>query len=195
MKIFLVSTPKGEDRFGVTFQKLYTEVEKLGYTNVSDFISLTHEDFISEMSKGKDSQIRFYNEMIKSIQLADICIFEASTPSFGIGYLIEKALSNSKPTIVLFYKQFQSFLISGISDEKLIVKVYDEKNYRKVLKDSLDQAREKRDKRFNFFLSPKLLDYLEQASKKEGITKSKLIRDLIVDHMRTQNPTEEITEY
>lgn len=192
MKVFLVSTPKGKEKFSLNFDKLYNEISKLGYDHVSDFINLTEDNFIEEMNSGREAQVKFYNEMIKSIQNADICIFEASTPSFGLGYLIEKALSNSKPTIVLFYKELQSFLLSGINDEKLLVRVYDEKSYRKILQDALEQAREKRDKRFNFFLSPKLLDYLEQASKKEGITKSKLIRDLIVNHMRTELKTDSL---
>jgi hypothetical protein len=184
MKVFLISTPIGEETLGDLFKKLYDEVEKLGFKHVSDYISLSSKDFHTKMEQGKEAYIGFYNEMVESIQSADICIFESSTPSFGIGYLIQKALSNQKPTIVLFHKEIKSYLLSGLDDEKLIVKTYTEKNYKKVLKECLEWAKERRDKRFNFFISPKLLDYLEQVSKKNGITKSKFIRDLIVDHMR-----------
>lgn len=190
MKIFLISTPKGEKHLGENFIKLYEEVERLGYTHVSNFIQLTSKEFTNKMSKGNEAHADFYNDMIQSIQKADICIFEASTPSFGVGYLIERALLYSKPTVVLFYKDYQSDLLRGVNDEKLLVRAYDEKNYKKTLKAVLEIARERRDKRFNFFLSPKLLDYLEDASKKEGVTKSKLIRDMIVDHMRKQTESD-----
>jgi predicted DNA binding CopG/RHH family protein len=57
----------------------------------------------------------------------------------------------------------------------------------------LDHAREKRDKRFNFFISPKLLEFLEKTSNGDGITKSKYIRNLIVEHMRqNKNLTESV---
>ena len=184
MKVFLVSTPIGEQKLGEMFEKLYEELEKLGYQHISDFITLSSEEFTKEMSKGKDAQKEFYNKMVNNIRQADICIFEASTPSFGVGYLIQESLSNSKPTIVLFYKEMKSFFIPGIDDDKLIVKTYDESSYKKVLKSVVNIAREKRDKRFNFFLSPKLLNYLEQASNARGVTKSKLLRDMIVQHMR-----------
>jgi hypothetical protein len=191
MKVFLISTPVGEEELGGMFKKLYDEVEKLGYKHASDYITVSSDEFRETMSQGREAHTDFYNEMSKSIQEADICIFEASTPSFGVGYLIQLALSNSKPTIVMFYKEQKSFLLMGVHDDKLIVKTYNDKNYRKVLKESLDAARERRDKRFNFFISPKLLEYLEKASKEEGITKSKFIRNLIVKHMRDHSAGDE----
>lgn len=187
MKIFLISTPLGEKNLGEMFQNLYSELERLGYKHVSNYIATRSKDFVDLMEKGKEEQKKFYNEMVESINKADICIFEASTPSFGVGYLIQHSLSVSKPTVVLFYKNYKSYLLPGIDDEKLIVENYDEKNYKKILKKVLEQAREKRDKRFNFFLSPKLLNYLEKVSNDQGVTKSKILRDMIVDHMRKSN--------
>jgi len=184
MKIFLVSTPKGETKHGELFKKLYEEVKRLGYIHTSGLIMQTAESFEEEMSKSREAQKHFYVSMKEAISKADICIFEASTPSFGVGYLIQESLSNSKPTIILFYKELHSYLLPGIEDEKLIAYTYTEDNYQKVLKKALEQAREKRDKRFNFFLSPKLLQYIEDVSKEQGVTKSKLLRDMIVEHMR-----------
>lgn len=71
-----------------------------------------------------------------------------------------------------------------MEEEKLIIKQYNEKNIKKVIKEAIDIARERRDKRFNFFISPKLLEYLEKASFNDGVTKSKFIRNLITEHMR-----------
>jgi len=187
MKIFLVSTPKGGEKLGDMFKKLYHEVEALGYTHTSNLIMSHPQDFETKMKSGENAHKSFYSEMRNAIHQADICIFEASTPSFGVGYLIQESLTHSKPTIVLFYKEPHSHLLTGIEDEKLIVENYDEKNYKLVLKKALDTAREKRDKRFNFFLSPKLLQYIDDASKEQGITKSKLLRDMIVKHMRDAN--------
>lgn len=185
MKIFFISTPRGTDVLRQNYQRLYDTITKMGYSHVSDFITTTAADkFYDEMHKGRDAHKKFYNEMVEDIQKADICVFETSIPSLAIGFLIQRALDYSKPTIVMYYKDNIAYFLSGIDDEKLITVSYDEKNYKKILKKALEQAREKRDKRFNFFLSPKLLNYIENASNEHGITKSKLLRDMIVAHMR-----------
>jgi predicted DNA binding CopG/RHH family protein len=62
---------------------------------------------------------------------------------------------------------------------------------KKTLRELLENAREKRDKRFNFFISPKLLEFLENTSNTEGVTKSKYIRNLIVEHMRENKVSSE----
>jgi len=191
MKIFLTSTPLGEGKIRKSYKKIYDEIVKLGYEHTSDFIATDSIDaYYEKMHEGRVEHVKFYRGMIKSIQSADICVFEASTPSFGVGFLIQRAIDYSKPTIVLHYKNNTPYFLSGIDDAKLIVKSYDENNYQKILSNTLDAAREKRDKRFNFFLSPKLLQYIDHASKKRGITKSKLLRGMIVEHMRSRNDEE-----
>ena len=184
MKVFFVSAPRGDKELGNIFSKLYAEINELGFTHTSDLLTTPSAKFENKMKSDKAPS--FYQDMIKGINKADICIFEASTPSSGVGYLIDKSLSLNKPTVVLFYKEFNSYLLPGIDEEKLIVQIYNEKTYKKVLKEAMDIAKQRREKRFNFFISPKLLEYLEKISKKNGSTKSKFIRDLIVEHMRKE---------
>lgn len=186
MKVFLISTPRAKGKFRENYRLLYDEIGKMGYTHVTDFIHTTSDDFYDKMEHGREEHKKFYTNMIKGIQSADICVFETSVPSLGVGFLIQSALDYSKPTIVLYYQDNTAYFLSGIDDEKLIVKSYDDKNYKKILKNALEQAREKRDKRFNFFLSPKLLNYLETVSTEQGVTKSKILRDLIVENMRNK---------
>lgn len=184
MKVFFVGTNRSEDKLLKNYELLYSEIKNLGYSHLSNFTLTATKDFQEQMKEGRDKHIAFYNKMIKDIQTADICIFEASSPSLAVGFLIQRSLDYSKPTIVLYYKDNLVYFLSGTEDEKLIKASYTEDNYKKVLKTALENAREKRDKRFNFFLSPKLLNYIEEASKERGITKSKLLRDMIVNHMR-----------
>jgi uncharacterized short protein YbdD (DUF466 family) len=99
---------------------------------------------------------------------------------------MQKALEDNKPVIILYFNQNTPLFMSGVEDEKLFVANYSEKNIKKVVRNSLEQAKERRDKRFNFFISPKLLEYLEKMSKEEGITKSKFIRNLILEHMHKE---------
>lgn len=187
MKVFFYSSPATE-KFDNFIHTIFDEIEKLGYEHLNDEIKtnairhvLTHKKF-----PDKD-YIKNVGGLLMDMSKADICVFDVSYQSLASGYLIDKSLEAAKPTIVLYSGDNIPHILSVIDDEKLIIKHYDEKNLKKTLKSSLEQAREKRDKRFNFFLSPKLLNYLESTSNSHGVTKSKILRDMIVDHMRKNN--------
>jgi hypothetical protein len=90
----------------------------------------------------------------------------------------------NKPTLVLYYKDNVQHFLAGAEDEKLLVKSYNETNLTNVLKESIEELKSFKDKRFNFFINPGLLTYLETTSKNLGLTKSNFIRNLIVDHMK-----------
>ncbi|MBI4009377.1 hypothetical protein HY357_04025 [Candidatus Roizmanbacteria bacterium] len=185
MKIFFHGAYAGIKHFGHLYKKIHVALKELGLTHVDDeSISLTNEEFLQQMRKGRQAYLQHYHKKMKALQEADICVFETSIHSLGIGFLIDKSLTMGKPTVVLYHKDNIPYFLVGIEDDKLIVKSYDEKNLKKVLRDVITKAKEHRDKRFNFFISPRLLNYLEKISKKEGITKSKFIRNLILEHMK-----------
>lgn len=185
MKVFFSATYQGDKEYGSFYSKIYDAVKQLGYEHIDDpYMTMPYEEFLKEMDSGRDAHVNNYNLKIDSIKAADICIFETSYHSLGIGFMVLQAIELGKPTIVLYYKDKVPYFFSGVADDKLIVRSYTEKNIKKVVGEALEIAREKRDKRFNFFISPKLLDYLEKASHTEGVTKSKFIRNLIVEHMR-----------
>ncbi len=185
MKVFFSASPRGVDEFKPQCLTIYQQIKHLGYECTDDDVTqLSYADFEVKMNPGRKAYVEWYKKKIASVEKADICIFETSMHSLGIGFLIQRALEYSKPVIALYYKDNIPYFLSGVEDEKLFVVKYDDKNLKSVIKKTLEQAREKRDKRFNFFLSPKLLAYIEKASNKIGVTKSKLLRDMILRHMR-----------
>lgn len=188
MKVFYTATYQGTEQFGKYYKLLYDEIANLGYEHLDhEVVNITYDGYLKKMAKGRQAQVTNYNEVINYLKKSDICILETSAHSLGLGFIVQKSLEMGKPTIVLYYKDNTPYFLHGVEDDKLIVKSYDEKNYKKVIKNALNEAREKRDKRFNFFLNPKLLTYLETVSAEQGVTKSKILRDLIVEHMRKKN--------
>jgi arginine utilization protein RocB len=188
MKVFFTVTYQGLDHFGKYYRMIYEEITRLGYEHLdTESANMTYEEYVKKMEKGRTAQVENYHRNIEFIKKAEVVIIEVSTHSLGVGFLVQKALEMGKPTIVLYYKDNVPYFLQGIDDDKLIIKSYDEKNIKRVLKNAVSIAREKRDKRFNFFLSPKLLTYLEGVSERQGVTKSKILRDLIVAHMRENN--------
>ena len=189
MKVFFQATFKENDEYINLYQKIYEELAHEGYQHVdNDVVATGQKELYQSLNKGDvKTNIALYERKTHAIQNADICIFEATTAGLGLGFLIEKALGLSKPTIVLYLHNVPPVLLTGVQSEKLILKSYDEKNLKRVLKEALSSARERRDKRFNFFISQKILEYLDRASSQKGVTKSQFIRELILEHKKNSS--------
>ncbi|MFZ2206921.1 MAG: hypothetical protein WA061_06295 [Microgenomates group bacterium] len=133
---------------------------------------------------GLKAQNEYFNNTIETIKNSDVNIFECSSPSLGIGFQVERSLEYNKPTIILYLKGHVPHFFAGTDNEKMLLKEYTVSTAKEVVESSIEEANHIADKRFNFFISPSLLTYLENTSKKMGITKSTFIRSLIVEHMR-----------
>jgi hypothetical protein len=106
MKIFFSASPHIEDSFKQIYQKIYKEIESLGYEHIDDeATSMSNQDSISPNDKSRDEQIKKYNNKVNAIKKADICIFETSSHSLSTGFLINVSLDQQKPTIALYYEE------------------------------------------------------------------------------------------
>jgi predicted DNA binding CopG/RHH family protein len=76
-------------------------------------------------------------------------------------------------------------MYEGKNDDKLQVVEYELEDLYQVLKDAVEYAFKKVDVRFNFFISPKQLAFLNRIAKDKGIPRSAYIRNLLdVEMMR-----------
>lgn len=187
MKIFFDTTYRRDEKQAKNYKRIYNQIEKLGNKHVFTDIAQDSPISLNESStKDKELSVSLYHKRLEYLHDSDINMFEASTPSLSTGLLIEKSLDMNKPTIVFYLEGNMPVLVAGIENEKLLVVSYSENNLEKVVKEALIKASQIRDKRFNFFISPMLLEYIERKSKELGITKSKLIRNLILKHMKNK---------
>jgi hypothetical protein len=186
MKVFFTASPRGKKYFDENYQKIYQIIESFGNQLLDDDILIIPEsNFYQELSAGgKETTKKLYEKKIKSVQEADVCVFEASIPSVSIGYQIRKSLELNKPTVILYFKNNPPHFLLGAKEEKLIVRGYTDRNLKQVVKEVLAEVSKLRDKRFNFFIGTDLLNYLEEASRKMKITKSTFIRNLILEHRK-----------
>ncbi len=181
MKVYFTASLRGMQFYEQYYNKIYNEINKLGYTHLDrEIFTLNRVRYYHELETiGRDAHVDLYRRKLKSLQNADICVFEVSLHSLSIGFQIEKALNYLKPTIVLFLEDNKPYFLDGIDNEKLILSSYNNKNIHTVLRDCFEIAQKKKEQRFNFFLSPELLIHLDEASKKKGVTKSMYVRSLI----------------
>ena len=74
-----------------------------------------------------------------------------------------------------------------MQSDKLQVASYNDNNLDEVLTLSIDYASEQVDTRFNFFVSPLIVNYLDWVSKKKRIPRAVYLRRLIEQEMKA-NP-------
>jgi len=186
MKIFFTASQRGKNEYESYYVKIFSLLKEKGFTHVdSEIMTQSAAEFYKNIEKkGTKGNIELYEKNMNNIKMADINLFECSFNSLSIGFMVQKSLEINKPTIVLYINNQKPFFLEGIQDEKLITAMYGNSNMESVLSNVLEKATNLRDKRFNFFISPSLLEYLERASKKEGITKSTFIRNLLLSHKR-----------
>lgn len=185
MKVFFTASQRGKEEFGKYYQMIFDSIKDLSFNHVDDeIVRIQSSEFYKELQKGGKRLEDFYHNTLKNIKLADIIIFECSLHSLSIGFMIQKALELNKPVIALYIKGYIPYFLAGMGDEKFILVEYTKDNLKQTLKKVLDQTKALVDTRFNFFISPKLLSYLQKTSKEQGITKSAFIRNLILKHMR-----------
>jgi len=186
MKVFFSSSRRGRQYFDHYFWMISKYLDKMGYENInSELMDTNNKEFFKEMEEsGPKFFSKTYQSLIKKVIVSDIAIFECSLHSLSIGFLIEKALELNKPVIVLYLKEHLPDFLAGIQDEKFQIVEYSEENLEEKLSNAILKARNLMEKRFNFFISPTLLTYLNKAAKENGITKSTFIRNLILDDMK-----------
>lgn len=187
MKVFITASTRGKIKFKENYKRIYDYVEKLGHKNLNDFIIRDDpKDFYDNLQKeGVKKYAEIFGEAIGKLRESDVNIFECSEQSFSIGYLVQKSIEMNKPTVVLYEDRYQpSYFLLGSEDEKLIIKSYNQDNIEKILEKSLQDATSVADKRFNFFITPSMISFLNQAAREQGITKSTLIRNLILEHRK-----------
>jgi len=187
MKIYFSAPIKGVEEIEKNLSSIYNHISKLGHKHLDDFTVRLKEgvQFYDRMSEGGTSSRKtFFDKTIVNIKQADIVIFEGTVPSLGVGFQIEKALDYNKPTIVLYLKGNMPNFLAGTEHDKLMLREYTDETLLSVIESSIEEAKHASDKRFNFFISPQLLTYLQEESDRNGMTKSSFIRKLILEHKK-----------
>lgn len=166
--------------------KIY-EILADGNKMVSDKVMKWIKSGVRDLSK---ESLKFkrenYEQAIKSLKKAELVVIEVSGHSMSGGYLISQALDMNKPVIALYKSNSKPIFIAGINNKRLFLVEYDKDNVEQVLKKALKDVSSLIDVRFNFFVSPKILTYLDWVGQKRMIPKSVFLRNLIEKEMRKE---------
>ncbi|MDD2483313.1 MAG: hypothetical protein PHE32_01000 [Candidatus Shapirobacteria bacterium] len=179
MKIYFIASSRLVGASPKLYSKMYAYLSTQGKM-VSDKVMKWIKTGIKDIS---GAPLKFtkenYIQSLDAVKKADIVVMETSGHSMSMGYLIGKALEMNKPVIALHDIEHIPAFIQGINDPKLIISEYKEGDVEEIMEKALKKANSLIDVRFNFFVSSKILNYLDWVSQKKMLPRSVFLRDLI----------------
>lgn len=158
-------------------------LKKLGHSVVSENVVSKSVETIKKQTAEEALEIQ--HQMTKRKNQADLVILEASTPSFGIGQELAYSLQNNKQVIVIYQKGHNPHILRDEGQELLFIHEYTPENIVEVLSRAIEEAREKMDIRFNFYISPEISRYLDWVSQNKKIPRSVFLRSILEKQMRS----------
>lgn len=183
MKAYFTASLRGKQDYGANYLAIVDSLRKMGYRVFADHI-LSDNAADRAVSQTDKEKREFYKELFGWVKSSDIVVAEISYPSVSVGHEISFALELGKVVLVLHTEGNSSILLEGSNDKRLIMVSYNLNNLNTVLPKAIEEAKQASDVRFNFFVSPKILAYLDWVAKSRMIPRSVFLRDLIEREMR-----------
>lgn len=184
MQIYFVASSRLVAKDVSLYSRLYKKICE-EHKMVSDKVLKWIKTGIKDLSKESiETKKENYLDIVKCIKKADIVVMEISGHSVSMGFILSKAMEENKPVIAMYTSDMDPVFVKGIVNSKLIMAEYDKNNLEQVISDSINKAKCLVDMRFNFFVSPKILNYLDWIAQKRMIPKSVFLRNLIEREMK-----------
>ena len=186
MQVYFIASSRLVEKNREMYSRMYDFLAR-DYKMVSDKVRQWIKTGTKDLS-GAPLQVKRgnYEESMKCINKADLMVMEVSGHSMSMGYLISKALEMNKPVIALYTVDHKPVFIKGIVNPKLILVEYTKDSLEKVMDEAFKKAKGLIDMRFNFFVSPKILTYLDWVAQRRMVPKSVFLRNLIEREMKKE---------
>lgn len=137
----------------------------------------------------KENESRAKNLLRKMLQ-SDCVVFEGTKPSTGAGYYLSMALQKNIPVLFLTREKYNGLFIASYN-RLLKIKKYlpsDKNSLKKVIKEFLSSVKNQElNKRFNLMIAQYMDNFMDEISKRNGVSKADYIRNLILTEMERSN--------
>jgi len=184
MQVYFLASSRLVEKDRELYKRMYdciADGNKMVSDKVLKWTKMGVRDLRNEPLKVKREN---YEYLVKCLKKAEIVVTEVSGHSMSAGYLISQALDMNKPVVALYTADSKPVFIAGINNKKFFLVEYNKENIEKVLKKTFKEVSSLIDVRFNFFVSPKILTYLDWVGQKRMVPKSVFLRNLIEKEMK-----------
>lgn len=185
MKIFLSASIYGKQHLEDSCQKIADLVAKSGHTIVADHILQTTNEQMAQWKKNQD--IEFHHFVMNGVKNSEALFAEISHPSTSVGYLIALAAQAGKPVVCFYHGTEKPHLFATLESEndKFVVAEYqDLKDLETLVPEMIEFVHQGQDSRFNFFVAPKHINFLNWIAQTKKIPRSVFLRKLIEEEMK-----------
>lgn len=184
MQVYFVASSRLVAKDADLYVRIYKTISN-EHKMVSDKVLKWIRSGIKDLSQESiEAKKENYLHVLKCIKKADIVVMEISGHSVSMGFILSKAMEENKPVVAMYTAEMDPVFVKGIVNSKLILAEYNKKNLEQVISDSINKAKCLVDMRFNFFVNPKILNYLDWVAQKRMIPKSVFLRHLIEREMK-----------
>lgn len=184
MKIYFTASLRGKSNYESNYNLIVSELTKVGARVYCEHIMESNAKEVG--SQSSDQAKNVYKKLIKEIKRSDVFVAEVSTQSLSVGHEITEAINMNKPVILLYTGGINNRpgLLFGADYQKLQIIEYTVDNLSEKVVSFIEEAKKNTDVRFNFFVSPKILAYLDWVAKTKKLPRAVFLRELIEKEMR-----------
>jgi len=182
MRIYFTASLRGKKEFGENYSEIVRILTKLGHKVFSEHILKYDQPGIGNLSD--EEAKRNYVRIITEIKKAEIVVAEVSTQSLSVGHELTETMMLNKPMVMLYVGERKPGLLFGSNYDKMQIVQYTPGKAEEVLEKAVEDAMKYVDVRFNFFVSPKILTYLDWVAQKRMEPRSVFLRKLIEKEMK-----------
>jgi len=185
MKIFLSASIYGKQHLEDSCKKIVELTKKSKNTIIADHILDTTNEQMAQWKKDQD--IKYHNFVMNGIKDSDAVFAEISHPSTSVGFLIAIAVQAGKPVVCFYNGEEKPHLFNTLEEQNekfVVVEYHTIADLDKLVPEMIEFIHEGQDTRFNFFVTPKHINYLNWIAKTRRIPRSVFLRRLIEEEMK-----------
>lgn len=181
MKVYFTAAISQMPLYGSFYKRIIQGLVQLGCEVQHEHISNFSIDNVAEFKAENNAQrLDYYKKVLDWVSKADVMVVEASFPStLHIGHEITLALEKSKPVLAFYLRGKEPFFLRGLVSDKLVLVEYTENDLEALIKTTIEYAKDQADTRFNFFISPRHMAYLDWVAQTKKVPRSVYLRQLI----------------
>jgi len=185
MLVYFTGSVSAKEKFLDNYLTIITILKKMGHEVIAEHIIHNSEDSIRLLAK--EERVQFHDKVQKWINSCDFMIAETSHPSTSVGYEVGYSIRVGKPVLILYSVGDPPSLLGQHEDEKVVSEKYTPQDVEQLIKDFIKYVQGQQDLRFTFFITPKLVNYLDQVAKDNKVPKAVYLRKLIEQDMEHSN--------
>ncbi|MDO8451685.1 MAG: hypothetical protein Q7S76_02340 [bacterium] len=182
MKVYFTASIRQKNELISAYTAIVDWLQAQHYTVFEKVLSHHLIDTTASSTRDLDE---WFTEWSSYVAECDVVVVEGSYPStIQVGFEIGTLLAKGKPVILLYETGKNPLFIAEQFSKRLVKSEYDERSLPSVLSWCFKEIDHVANRRFTFFVSPQIDEYLARVSTENSRTRSDYIRGLIEKEMR-----------